>query len=73
MLKRVAFMVLSIIVVSAATFWMMHSVPGNPLATRARKNLPEQVLANYNKKYGLDKPVSTQYALFVKNALKGDF
>lgn len=72
-LKRVAFMVLSVIVVSAATFWMMHSVPGNPLATRARKNLPEQVLENYNKKYGLDKPIRTQYALFVKNALQGDF
>lgn len=66
-------MLLAIIIVSAATFWMMHSVPGNPLLTRARKNLPKQVLDNYNRKYGLDKPISTQYYLFVKNAIKGDF
>lgn len=37
------------------------------------KNLPKQVLDNYNKKYGLDKPISTQYYLFLKNALQGDF
>lgn len=72
-IKRIAFMLLAIIIVSAATFWMMHSVPGNPLLTRARKNLPKQVLDNYNKKYGLDKPISTQYYLFLKNALQGDF
>lgn len=72
-LKRIGFMILSMFVVSAATFWMMHSVPGNPLLVKAQKNLPPQVLENYNKKYGLDKPIPEQYALFLKNAFKGDF
>jgi oligopeptide transport system permease protein len=50
---------------------MMHSIPGNPFASP--KKLPAQTLKNLDKKYGLDKPLSTQYLLFMENlVLHGD-
>lgn len=50
----------------------MHSIPGDPLAYMA-KNLPEQTRENYYAKYGLDKPKTEQYGIFLKNLLmKGE-
>src|SRR5699024_3226888 len=54
------------------TFFLMHSIPGDPLAHMA-KNLPDSIKANYYKKYGLDEPVFVQYGKFMKNLItKGD-
>lgn len=36
------------------------------------KNLPEQTKQNYYEKYGLDKPLTEQYTIFMKNLMKGD-
>jgi len=64
-------MLLTLFIASSITFMLIHAMPGDPLAVAARK-LPEQIKANYYAKYGLDKPLLTQYGLFVKNAVKGD-
>ena len=72
-LRRIAFMIVTLLVISAGTFWMMHSVPGNPLTNMAKKNLPPQVMENFMKKYKLDRPISEQYVIFLKNAVQGDF
>jgi len=50
---------------------LIHAMPGDPLASAARK-LPEQVRVNYYAKYGLDQPLLTQYRLFIKNAVHGN-
>ncbi|MCI8666902.1 MAG: ABC transporter permease, partial [Dorea sp.] len=39
--KRVGYMLLTLFIVITATFFLMHSIPGDPLAHMAR-NLPEQ-------------------------------
>ncbi len=70
-LKRFGYMLLTLFIASSITFMLIHAMPGDPLAVAARK-LPEQIKANYYAKYGLDKPLLTQYGLFVKNAVKGD-
>lgn len=71
-LKRIALMLLTLWIIISITFFMMHSVPGNPLAKMA-KNLPKQTFENYMKKYGLEKPLLEQYGIFWKNLiLKGD-
>ena len=55
-------------IIATATFFMMHSIPGDPLGAMANK-LPEQAKANYYAKYGLDKPKTEQYAIFMKNLI----
>lgn len=71
-MKRIGYMVLTLWIVVTITFFLMHSIPGDPLAHMA-KNLPEQIKLNYYQKYGLDKPVIVQYGTFMKNLItKGD-
>lgn len=70
-LKRVGLMVVTLWAVITVTFFMMKSIPGDPLASMAR-SLPEQTRINYYAKYGLDKPVFEQYVIYLKNLLKGD-
>ncbi|KOM98145.1 peptide ABC transporter permease [Clostridium botulinum] len=70
-LKRLGYMLLTLWIVITITFVLMHTIPGDPLASSA-KRLPPQIRANYYAKYGLDKPLTTQYAVYMKNLLKGD-
>lgn len=71
-IKRIAYMLLTLWIVTTLTFFLMHSIPGDPLAHLA-KTLPEQIRINFYEKYGLDKPVYVQYGIFMKNLVtKGD-
>lgn len=70
--KRLGYMILTLYVTITITFFLIHAIPGDPLANLAR-NLPPQIKANYYAKYGLDKPVIVQYGMFMKNlVLHGD-
>lgn len=69
---RMGYMLLVLWIVTTATFFLMHAIPGDPLSFMA-KNLPEQTQKNYYAKYGLDQPVYVQYMKFIKAAvLNGD-
>lgn len=46
LVKRIGYMLITLVIIITATFYMMHSIPGDPLAHMAR-NLPEQTKANY--------------------------
>lgn len=71
-LKRVVYMLLTLFIIITVTFFLMHSIPGDPLASMAR-NLPDQTREYYYAKYGLDKPTGEQYLIFMKNLItKGD-
>lgn len=71
-IKRIAYMLLVLFIVITITFFLMHSIPGDPLAHMAKK-LPEQIRINFYKKYGLDQPVHVQYAKFMKHLItEGD-
>ena len=56
-LKRIGYMLVTLLIISAVTFFMMHSIPGDPLGATVNK-LPEQARENYYAKYGLDKLVT---------------
>ncbi|MCL2320707.1 MAG: ABC transporter permease [Oscillospiraceae bacterium] len=70
-LKRFGFILLTLFIIVTITFFMMHSIPGDPLAGDANK-LPASVRENYYKKYGLDKPITSQYVVFLGNLLHGN-
>lgn len=58
-------MLLVLFIVVSITFFMVHSIPGDPLSASV-ENLPEATKANYYARYGLDKPLVVQYFLFWK-------
>jgi ABC-type dipeptide/oligopeptide/nickel transport system permease component len=69
--KRLAQGILTVWFIATATFIAMHSVPGDPLSQN--KATTPEIRANLERKYGLDQPVVTQYGIFLKNMLQGDF
>src|SRR3990167_10205284 len=56
--------------VASLTFFLMHVVPGGPFDKE--KNLPPAIQKNIEEKYHLDKPVITQYLLYMLSLSKGD-
>jgi ABC-type dipeptide/oligopeptide/nickel transport system permease component len=70
-LKRLVLGILTVWFIATATFFGMHAVPGDPLSND--KSTTVQIRANLEAKYGLDKPLLTQYAIYLKNISKGDF
>ena len=60
--------------VSLVTFVLMHSVPGGPFDTKmGDKPMPQSVKDQIDKLYGLDRPLTEQYFVFIKNAIHLDF
>ena len=70
-IKRILLAVLTVFVICAITFFLMHAVPGGPF--NREKALSEATIAALNARYNLDKPVSQQFILYLKNLLHGDF
>src|SRR5699024_9749030 len=62
---------LTIWAITTVTFFLMHAVPGNPFNKEGK--MPDAVYQNLQKKYGLDKPKSEQYFIYLKNLVKLDF
>ena len=69
-LKRVGYSLVTLFVLITVTFFLMQLLPGDPFT--GEKQIPEAILANMMKKYGLDKPVWQQYLLYIGNVLQGD-
>lgn len=71
LLKRILMAILTVWAVITITFILMHSVPGNPFRTESK--MPKVVYENLQKKYGLDKPLSEQYFIYLGKIARGDF
>jgi oligopeptide transport system permease protein len=70
-LKRVGYMILTLWVIATITFVLINSIPGDPLAAKARV-LPEKTQAAIRKQYKLDQPLSVRYVSYITDLLKGD-
>jgi oligopeptide transport system permease protein len=70
LIRRLFWTVPVLLFISLVTFALMHAVPGGPWD--GEKKLDPAVVENLNRKYGLDKPVWYQYAIFLGNAVRGD-
>ena len=64
-LKRVALSLLSIWIVITVTFFVMRAVPGGPFV--GEKATTPAAQAALEAKYGLDKPLLTQYLTYLKD------
>lgn len=71
MVKRVALAIVSIIIVTLITFFVMNLIPGGPFT--AEKAPSQAVMDALTKRYNLDKPLGEQYLLYMRNLLHGDW
>ena len=61
--KRIIQGIVTIWFIATATFFAMHAVPGDPLANE-RATTPA-IRKNLEARYGLDRPVTEQYLVFL--------
>lgn len=70
-LRRLLVAIPTLLVIIAAAFFLMRAAPGGPFDTEA--DLEPEVLQNIRAAYDLDKPLTTQFVLFLSRAARGDF
>lgn len=70
-LKRLGYMIITLWVITTITFFLMNSIPGDPVMVQAQK-LPPETQAIIKEKYGLNKPLGTRYVIYLKNLVHGE-
>ena len=71
MVKRFLMAILTVFLVVAITFFVMHAIPASPFSSEKAKS--DATIAALEAKYGFDKPVPIQFVNYLKNILHGDF
>ena len=69
-IKRVITAIITAFLVATLTFFIMNLVPGGPFLSE--KAVTPQAQAAMEAKYGLDKPLGTQYVTYISGLAKGD-
>lgn len=70
-LKRIGYLFLTMWIITTATFFLMNTLPGDPIQT-GTKLLPPAVEANLKEKWGLNKPITERYFIYLNNILHGN-
>ncbi|MBR6221491.1 MAG: ABC transporter permease [Clostridia bacterium] len=70
-LKRLGMAILTIFLVIAITFFVMHAIPASPFSSEKAKS--DAVIAALEAKYGFDKPVGIQFLNYLWSVLHFDF
>ncbi|KUK98592.1 MAG: hypothetical protein XE09_0062 [Atribacteria bacterium 34_868] len=71
--KRLLMLIPVLLGASIIAFSLIHLAPGDPARTIAGEHASVQTIEKIRVKYGLDKPLITQYWIWLKQALQGDF
>lgn len=69
---RLVNIVITLFVIATVTFFLMKMLPGSPFDEEKLAVLTDEQRAEFLARYGLDKPVTTQYMLYMENLVKGD-
>ena len=69
-IKRILLAIATVFIICLITFFVMHAVPGGPF--NREKALSQATVDALNERYGLNKPLWTQFMNYMKGLLKGD-
>ena len=69
-LRRVLISIPVLFLVASTTFFIMRFAPGGPFVSE--RAIPPEILASIQAKYGLDKPLFSQYKQYLGNLLQLD-
>lgn len=69
--KRVLLALFTLLLISIITFFTMNAIPGGPFDSE--KATSPEVKAALEERYNLDKPLLTQYGIYMKNLFHGDW
>lgn len=69
---RLVNIVITLFIIATATFFLMKQMPGSPFDEEKLSTLSDEQRLEFYARYGLDKPVSQQYFLYMKTLFQGD-
>ena len=74
-LYRLLWLIPTLLAMAVITFLVMHATPGSPLdpVAEGANPLSPEAQKNLAAAYGLDRPLSQQFGIFIGKALQGDF
>jgi len=70
--KRIVYLVLTLFIITTATFFLMKNLPGTPFDEEKLALLTQEQRDQIYASYGLDKPVIVQYVNYIGNIVQGD-
>jgi oligopeptide transport system permease protein len=70
-IRRLAGAIPTLFAIVTLTFFLIHAAPGGPFDEAQRP--PPQIMANLQAAYGLDQPIWSQYARYLRALAHGDF
>ena len=73
-LRRLVLIIPLLIGISLIAFAISHAVPSDPVAANlGQKAMSDpKIVAAFRAEWGLDKPITEQYAIYIKNLMHGD-
>lgn len=71
-IRRLLMLIPVLIGMSIIVFSIIHAIPGDPASAMLGERASQESIDRIKAHYGLDKPLVVQYAVYVKNLLKGD-
>ena len=72
-LKRIGGILITIFLVSIFVFMFIRMIPGDPARLLLGDKATPEAIQQITQQYGLDKPLITQYAIWMKGVFMGDF
>jgi len=78
-IRRISILIPLLVLISIVSFTIIQLPPGDYLTKyiaqleRTGQPVTDAEAANLNRRYGLDRPMTTQYFIWMKNILEGDF
>lgn len=78
--RKIGWYLLTLIIAIMLNFLLPRLIPGNPvsqIASGAVEGMTDQsaikkIMDDYSRQFGLDKPIATQFFIYIKNLCRGD-
>ncbi|AYG03635.1 ABC transporter permease [Gryllotalpicola protaetiae] len=71
--RRLVRLIVSLFILTSATFVMIHLIPGDPVRAALGDQATNQLVALRSHQLGLDRPLFIQYVDYLKNVVTGNF
>ena len=71
--KRIVYLLLTLLLVSFIIFYLIHLIPGDPVTAMIGDEASTEDINAFRKDLGLDKPLPTQFAIWLGKIVTGDF
>ena len=71
--RRLIYMVIVLLIMSAVIFFLMHMVSGDPVLMMLGKEADAETVQKLREQLGLNRPVAIQYLDWLWHVIRGDF